>query len=316
MEWKEISRLTGLPESTARRRYNEALHPRAAFPTPPEQPAVVTRLAARLGADNRRETATVSDAPQTGRLEKVLIVPDVHAPYHSEVGWNLLLQVARREKPDRIWILGDFADFYGVSDHDKNPTRANRMDWEIDVANAMLDELDAIGATDKVYVEGNHEDRLRRHLMKHPALHNVVSTEKLLRLKERGWSFVPYKDHIKRGAAHLTHDVGSAGRTAVFNALALYQGTIITAHTHRLAYIVEGSATGECKLSASFGWLGDVEAVEYMTRAKARKEWALAFGWGYYDPASEYVYLAPIPIVHATCCVGGVIYRAAPARAA
>lgn len=283
------------------------------------QPASVPDgIARRLGI-----TATPSKTPVTrivgtskptaDVLEPVLVVSDAHVPYHSRVWWDLLLQVGQYLQPQHLVIIGDFADFYSVSDHDKDPDRANRMDAELAEVEARLDELDALGATDKLYIEGNHEDRLRRYLMKNPALARVVSTEKLLRLKERGWEFVPYKRHAARGAVHFTHDVGAAGRNAVFRALDTYQHSVVSGHTHRLQYIVEGSAIGECKVSATFGWGGDVEQVDYMCLAKARKDWALGLGVGYLEPSTGYVYLCPVPIVHATCVVNGRLFRAAAA---
>lgn len=265
------------------------------------------RISDRTARDKSRQVLAI--AP----LEPVLIVSDAHIPYHSAVWWDLLLQVGRHLRPQHIVIIGDFADFYSVSDHDKDPDRANRMDAELAEVDKRLDELDALGARDKLYIEGNHEDRLRRYLMKHPQLARVVSTEKLLKLKERGWEFVPYKRHAARGAVHFTHDVGAAGRNAVFRVLDTYQHSVVSGHTHRLQYIVEGTATGECKISATFGWGGDVEQVDYMCLAKARKDWALGFGIGYLEPLSGCVYLVPVPIVDGTCVVNGRLFRAGAA---
>jgi predicted MPP superfamily phosphohydrolase len=259
-----------------------------------------------------RDMDAVSDKPPArSPLEPALCVSDAHIPFHSKAWWSLMMQVARDIKPTTIVIIGDFADFYAVSDHDKDPERANRFDEEIEVVEKHLDELDALGATDKIYVEGNHEDRLRRYLMKNPALARVVTTEKLLRLKERGWEFVPYKRHTQRGAIHYTHDVGSAGRNAIFRALDTYQHSVVTGHTHRLQYIVEGNAVGDCKLSAAFGCGLDIDTVDYTNLARAKKDWANGFGVGYLDNSSGLAYWVPVPVVHKTCMVNGKLYRAA-----
>jgi len=303
-----VSNLLLRPERMASARERASRTPKDAIPsgiakrldiTAPEEPAV--RKSAARGTPPSGATV----------LEPVLIVADAHRPYHSPVWWDLLMQVGRWLKPQHLVVIGDFADFYAVSDHDKDPDRANRMDAELADVDRGLDELDSLGARDKLYIEGNHEDRLRRYLMKNPALARIVSTERLLRLKERGWEFVPYKRHAARGAVHFTHDVGAAGRNAVFRALDVYGHSVVSGHTHRLAYIVEGSAIGECKLSATFGWGGDVEQVDYMNLAKARKDWALGFGIGYLDPASGFCYLTPVPVVHGTCMVNGRLFRAA-----
>jgi UDP-2,3-diacylglucosamine pyrophosphatase LpxH len=270
----------------------------------------ITRAQARQAARIAKQQRT-----PVSRLEPVLIVSDAHIPAHSAEWWQLVLAVGRDLKPKHLVIIGDFADCYGISDHEKDPELANHIADELVVVNKCLDQLDALGATDKLYIEGNHEDRIRRYVQKHPELRNVLTIPKLLRLKERGWQYVPYKDHAKRGAVHFTHDVGAAGRNAVFRALDTYQHSVVTGHTHRLQYIVEGNAVGDCKVSAMFGWGGDVEQVEYMAKVQARKNWALGFGVGYVDTASGFVYLTPVPVVFGTCMVNGKLYRAGKPKA-
>jgi predicted phosphodiesterase len=244
-------------------------------------------------------------------LEPVLIVPDTHIPYHDKKAFNLMMAVAKDLKPKHIYIIGDFVDFYAVSSHSKNPKRATELASELKAGEAALDQLDALGAKSKVYIAGNHCDRMQRYLQdKAPELFDVINIPELLHLDKHGWEYVPYKKHTKLGKVHFTHDVGSAGRNAVFKCLDTYQHSVVTGHTHRLAYIVEGNATGEFKVSAQFGWLGDANAVDYMQHAKVLKDWALGFGIGYYDPKTKYVYLTPVPIVNYTCVVNGKQYIA------
>ena len=244
------------------------------------------------------------------KLEPILIVSDAHIPYHDPKAFNVMMKVAKDLKPKHIYIIGDFLDFYTVSSHSKDPNRAMNLVDELKAGEAELDKLDALGATSKVFIGGNHCDRLQRYLQdKAPELFNIVSVPELLHLKKRGWDYVPYKSHTKLGKLHLTHDVGVAGRNAVFQCLDTYQHSVVTGHTHRFAYIVEGNAVGEFKLSAQFGWLGDVHKVDYMQKAKVLKSWALGFGIGYYDPASKYAYMTPVPIIHYSSVVNGKLYK-------
>jgi len=244
------------------------------------------------------------------KLEPILIVPDSHIPYHDKKAFNLMLKVARDLKPKHIYIIGDFLDFYTVSSHSKDPGRALNLVEELEAGAIALKQLDTLRATNKVYIGGNHCDRLTRYLQtKAPELFGVVSVPDLLKLKEKGWLYVPYKSHTKLGKIHLTHDVGVAGRHSVFQCLDTYQHSVITGHTHRLAYIVEGNAVGEFKLSAQFGWLGDASKIDYMQAAKVKKDWALGFGIGYFDPLSKYVYMTPVPIIRYSCVVNGKLYR-------
>jgi hypothetical protein len=87
-----------------------------------------------------------------------------------------------------------------------------------------------------------------------------------------------------------------------------FQHNIVIGHTHRLGYAVEGNAQGERHVTAMFGWLGDVEQIDYMHRVKAIKDWSLGFGIGYLEPKTGTVYLVPIPIVNYTCVVEGKLY--------
>lgn len=244
-------------------------------------------------------------------LKPILIVPDAHRPYHDTRAWNLMLKVGRVLKPYHLIVIGDLADFYAVSSHSKDPSRTMRLEDEVaDVAKG-LDELDALGATDKRYCGGNHEDRLTRYLRdKAPELFGLTSVEGVLRLAERGWTYVPYKTKTKLGKVRFTHDMGSAGRNSSFKALDAVQHSVVTGHAHRLQYIVEGNAEGEYKLSAQFGWLGDASMIDYMHQDVVNKNWALGFGVGHVDTTSHLVYLQPVPIVNYTCVVGGRLYRA------
>lgn len=244
-----------------------------------------------------------------GGLNKVLFFGDVHAPYHHAPSWALMLKAMRQWRPHTIVCLGDFMDCYSISAHEKDPSRSLRFPWEVETCNGLLDGLDALGAKDRRYIAGNHESRWDRLMMKYPELAGLTDIPRLLRLKERGWKYTPYKRTDKLGKMHLTHDVGSAGRYSVHRALDMYEHSVLTGHTHRLGYLVEGNALGDCKLSASFGWMGDVEQIDYMHLQSAKKNWALGFGVGYHDTRTGYVYVTPVPIVNGTCVVEGRLYR-------
>lgn len=244
------------------------------------------------------------------KLHKILIIPDTHRPYHDKKAWELMLKVGRSLQPDMVVVLGDFGDFFGVSSHSKNPNRALRMDEEIKDVQKGLKELKALGAKEHHFIAGNHEDRLQRYLQdKAPELFNLVSIPEILTLKKNGWSYTPYKQSLKIGKVHFTHDVGHAGRSSIFQCLDTFQHSNVTGHTHRLAYIVEGNATGEHKVSAQFGWLGDVAEADYMHQVKAKKNWALGFGVGYLDQQTGAIYLVPVPIVNYTCVVEGKLFK-------
>jgi hypothetical protein len=248
-------------------------------------------------------------------LQKIAFLPDVHRPYHSPEAWDLFVLSMREWKPDILVIQGDLADFYKISRFGKNPKRELTFEDEVGDCNKALDELDEMGTARKIFIEGNHENRLIAYLMdKAPDLFGMVTVQDLFKLDQRGYEFVPYKESIQIGKLWMTHDAGFIGRYAVYRTADTFQHSVVTAHTHRMCYIVEGNATGEHFVAASFGWMGDVDQVDYMHKVKARRDWTLGFGTGLLDNQTGIVYLTPHPIINNgaeySVVVNGKRYRA------
>jgi predicted phosphodiesterase len=242
-------------------------------------------------------------------LEKLLFVPDSHVPYEDKKAFNLLLKAGAAFKPDRIIIIGDFADFYAVSSHSKNPNRRHDIQWEIEQVKARLKDLGRLGASRKYYVAGNHEDRLSRYLMdKAPALFNSVKIPEILNLREMGWEYTEYKDSLALGKLNITHDTGNCGPYAHYRAQEVFQGNVVIGHTHRLGYAVVGNAKGKPHVGAMLGWLGDFNQVDYMHKVQALRSWAHGFGIGYMEP-NGIVHVQPVPIVEGKVIIEGKLIR-------
>lgn len=260
--------------------------------------------------DKTVETAVIArEKRRGGLLRKVLIIPDTHRPFHDKRAWALMLKAARGFKPDIIVVQGDLADFYSVSSHNKSPDRVSKLKSEVADVNRALDELDGLGAYEKYFVAGNHENRLERYIEeKAPELFGMVDIPELFHLARRGWKYTPYKQDVQIGKLFITHDCGVSGANANAVALNAFQHSVSTAHTHRIGLLVQGNAAGEAHVSASFGWLGDATKTDYMHRIKAARDWALGFGVGYLAE-NGFIYLQPAVIVAYTCVVEGVLYR-------
>lgn len=236
-------------------------------------------------------------------LKKIAFLPDAHRPYHNKKSWDLFLNAMDWWGPDVLVCLGDLADCYKLSSFSKDPRRTLTFDEEVDDVREAVMELEQL-ASELIFVEGNHEHRIQRYLRdKAPELFGLISTRELFGLE--AWVFVPYKDSTRLGKLWITHDCGTAGRYSAFRTADTFQHPVVTAHTHRLIYLVEGNATGEYFPSVQFGWLGDVEQVDYMHRVVARRAWCQAFGTGLLDTDTGFVYLTPHPIIEGSVVVDG-----------
>lgn len=249
-------------------------------------------------------------------VERILFVPDTHVPFEDPRAWSLMMTVARALRPEHIVILGDFADMWAVSAHDKSPTRRDSLDSEMAAVAQRLNELDSLGARTRVYCEGNHEDRLTRYITRAaPELFDFVAFPKIQRLAERGWTWVPYREHHRIGKVFVTHDLGQAGVYAAARARATMGGNVVIGHVHRMGVHYASTAEGTGHVSASFGWLGDATQAKYLPAAK-RAEWQLGFGLGYMEPATGHVHLQAVPIVDYRCVVEGALFAAPVVEAA
>lgn len=240
---------------------------------------------------------------------KALLIPDTHAPYHDEKAFSLVLRVARQVRFDHVYILGDFCDMLEVSFHEKSPGNRPGFAAEIASCNELLDRIDALRIKRRHFIAGNHEFRLDRYMANRaPELAGLPghSVPELLRLKERGWRYTPYRQHTKLGKLYLTHEEGNAGPLAALKARDTFQGNVVIGHCHSMMVAYQGNARGDSHVGASFGWLGDVSRIDYMHRVKANR-WQTGFGVACIEPSGN-VHLQAVPIINGRCCVFGKVY--------
>lgn len=247
--------------------------------------------------------------------ERVLLIPDVHVPYHDPRAFNVVLAVAA-DWADRVVVLGDFADFAAVSTHRKDPRRAMPFAQEIDAVNEALDDLDvACRGKRKHYLEGNHETRLSRYLIDNADdLIDLLDWRGLLRLDRRRWEVTPYHESLLLGELLVSHDFGRAGINAARQAMLDVGTNAAFGHTHRLSVHYQGVIGGRRNVGATLGWLGDPLAIDYRHRNQVARDSVHGFGTVHLLPSGVF-WLQAIPIIAGQAMVDGVIYGQPPAPA-
>lgn len=245
------------------------------------------------------------------RTTRILVCPDVHAPYHDRKAFACFLSVAYGWKPDGCVILGDFADFCEVSSHPKDPRRRMPFEKELDGVNAALDQLDeALGQNCwGEFIQGNHETRLERYVAdKAPELIGVCKPwDELLRLEERGWNVTPYKESVQIGELRLTHDIGRAGVNAARQSLLDAGANLVFGHTHRLISHYQGQLFGNPHVGITAGWLGDPMAIDYRHRDAVCRD--SIHGFVVVHMLDNGLFWAQaVPIINGQAVVDGVVY--------
>jgi len=241
--------------------------------------------------------------------EKILFIPDTHVPYHHHKAFDLAVKVAEAFKPDYLVILGDFADFYGVSSHDRSPERKLNILEEGKEARECLTRLaEASGAKYRIFISGNHEYRLRRYIWSSaPALHGIASVQDILKLRlQPTWEFIPYRQYIMIGKLMVTHDLGSGGMNA-HRAGLKHAGSgksLVIGHTHRMATETIQDTTGQISQTSMFGWLGDRDQIDpYLHKAQTH-HWVHGVGIGYKFKDGT-VITHPVPFTDGKAVING-----------
>lgn len=249
-----------------------------------------------------------------GDAFRMLILPDVHAPYHDRRAWACALDVARRWRPNACVQLGDFGSWDSVSSHPHDPRKVLPLDQEAKGCNQALTELGrALKAggcprENRWILEGNHECRIDRYAQTlAPELRPFIDWREMLHLDRRGWKVVPYKASLCFGELRLSHDFGRAGVYAARQALVDVGENVAFGHTHRLQVFYGGTQAGKRHVGATLGWLGDPEAIDYRHRDLVRRDWQHGFGVAYFLASGEF-WLQAVPIIRGRCVIDGRIY--------
>lgn len=149
---------------------------------------------------------------QLGRRH--LVIPDIQAKPGvplEHVGWAA--QYAVDKRIDTWVILGDWWDMPSLSSYDKGKlaSHGRKVTDDLDAGNRALAIVEKVIAKApksfrirrKVFVKGNHEERLDRHVQEHPELLDLLS-DKLFKLDHYGWEAHPFlKPVVVDGVTYL-----------------------------------------------------------------------------------------------------------------
>jgi|TARA_Y100000289_G_C3911809_1_gene145101 predicted phosphodiesterase len=97
--------------------------------------------------------------------ESVLVISDLHIPYHHKDSFKFLQKVKKQFKPDTVINIGDLLDFHAISFHEHNPDLPSIGD-ELTVSKSYIKELESI-FPDVTEVHSNHSSLVYRRAIKY-----------------------------------------------------------------------------------------------------------------------------------------------------
>lgn len=183
----------------------------------------------------------------------ILIINDIHLPYHSITALNVALKYGFEKKVNTILINGDLIDFYTISRFQKDPRKRNLAN-EIKTTRDFLAVLRKIFPKAKIFFKlGNHDVRWEHYLIeKAPDLLGLdeFNLESILRLSDHDITMIPDKQivHIGKLTALHGHELGTSIMSPVNIARGLYlkaKDNAICGHHHQTSEHTEPNINGK-----------------------------------------------------------------------
>lgn len=224
-----------------------------------------------------------------------------------------MLEAATYFGVDEVVILGDYADFYSVSRHRKDPMVSTLLLEEVESVKEGLDEIDRLfPLAKKVFLEGNHEFRLENYLVDQAsALFGVTDIRFLFGLDRRPlWSFLRFDRN--QGYRVLGADLFAFHRPKASqpkNHLSRVMCSSVYGDIHKIERAHAVSLDKRHLVAVCPGWLGDVSSrvFDYMPSVP---QWQLGFAFVTLETTSLEFFIDTFEIKNNKALVYGKEFKA------
>lgn len=219
--------------------------------------------------------------PPRGAFFTSVHYSDIHYPYQDDGALAVLYDVLAHVSPDLVVCHGDLLDCEQISRYPKDPFGRTSLADEIRLAGQHLARVTALTPNaDHWFIEGNHEERLKRLIWKMAedravgelimlaGMRDAMSWEKLLGLDSLGWEFTPYGKHrLLRDRLVCCHGE-SVRKHSGYSAKAehdAYRKSGMSGHTHRMGSYYHTGYDGQVQGWHELGLMGRIRA-DYVKR--------------------------------------------------
>ena len=203
--------------------------------------------------------------PYDLKAKRLLVLSDIHIPYHNIESLTCAFDFAKCEKPDAILLNGDTLDFFGLSRFSKDP-KARSFAHELKTFKDFMDVLKSTFDAKIYFKIGNHEERYFHFLwMK---AHEIVGVEEfelenIIKSRAEGIEIIKDKRIMKAGDLNIIHGHEFGG--SVFSPVNIARGLFLKGkvsamqgHNHCSSEHSESNMNGELTTTWSIGCLSEL----------------------------------------------------------
>lgn len=158
------------------------------------------------------EIATLEDGQmsdlswKTIKHKKLLVLSDIHFPYHDRTALMLALREGRKQNVDAILLNGDILDFYQLSKFTKDGSKPS-IAKEFEIFRFFIDQLKQRFPDTAIYYKtGNHELRLDHWMKNHAQVFNgLIDIDMFVDFKSHGVVYLKDNIGVKFGKLNIIH---------------------------------------------------------------------------------------------------------------
>ena len=185
-----------------------------------------------------KRTKAKTDFDETAwQIQKTVLLPDIHYPHCEDKLMESVCDFIVDYEPNELVYMGDQMSLDCISSWNRQKPLLKEgqrlvddyrkfdediLQWHEDITNAD---------TRRVFMIGNHEERVQWYIERNPELQGIVDIDYSLNLTERGYKVVPFNEIHTVGKLSVLHgyywNVYHAAKT-----LAAFEGNVVYAYVH------------------------------------------------------------------------------------
>jgi len=178
------------------------------------------------------------------KTETWVVLNDIQIPFHDVPVLANVLSFIQDLKPQGVILNGDVVECYAISNFTKDPMEPSSLTNERMIAGDLMNRLSHV--KHKIWLGGNHEDRLRSHVWRNRkewsralgvlGVSIDVSFESLFTPRKYGFKYTPYGTYHMLGKLMVTHGEFISKHSAFSAKMHMdrFGTSVLHGHTHRL----------------------------------------------------------------------------------
>lgn len=170
------------------------------------------------------------------KIKKTVLLPDIHYPNYEQKVMDAVDEFIIDYEPDEIVYMGDQISLDCISSWNKNKPllkegRRLLKDYDGFDKNILQTYENIAPDASKVFMFGNHEQRINWYCQEHPELDGFIDIVRYLELEERGYKIIPFNDIYKIGHLNVIHGF-YYNKYHAAKTLEAFEGNVVYSHVH------------------------------------------------------------------------------------